>query len=508
MKFRALVAPVFVAVVVSVAAFVMFVVFAASEQDNQALTSEKTILEQEVKAYSERLATLIRDNAWWDSSVEKVILVEDLPWIEGSFGATVSEVSFIDGTMLVRPNLSIMYSSHLHETSRMNDQTILNAKMIQAIKAMTIGQSEWIAGSMLVEDELILFAAALFKSNDDSNFVPRLPDERPILIFYSVLTEEEVDLIGKSNTLANLTFSREKPAGDSHHTLLGIDGSLLGWFTWQTKAPGTDMALDMAWPAIFLLALVAVAMARFVHQANKMMEGLEQANRAKTTFLASMSHEVRTPLNSILGFSELLSLEMFGKIEGEKNKEYLQLIRNSGEHLLTIINDILDISKLDAGKFEVYRELVSPNDVIMDSIRMVEPSAEERGITITDQCEATSINSDERIIRQIMINILSNAIKFTPRGGAVHVQAECISEGYQVLITDNGVGMSHKEIEIALSTFGQVKNDVAKSSHGTGLGLPIVVRFMELLGGTIDITSNPGKGTSVTMTFPFQAQEQ
>lgn len=509
MKFRALVAPVFIAVIVSVAAFVMFVVFAATEQDNQARTSEKTILEQEIKAYSDKLLTLVRDNAWWDTSVEKVILTEDLPWIEGSFAATVIEVGFIDGTMLVRPDLSIMFSSHLNTSQKahLTDQMILNPGMAKAIKSMTVGRSDSISGSMLVEDQLIIFSAALFKANNDTTFEPRLADERPVLIFYSVLSDSEIELIGQSNTLTNLSFSREKPEHDSLHPLIGIDGSLLGWFTWQTKAPGTDMALDMVWPAIFLLTLVIAAMARFVHQANKMMGGLEQANRAKTTFLASMSHEVRTPLNSILGFSELLSLEMFGKIEGDKNKEYLQLIRNSGEHLLTIINDILDISKLDAGKFEIYREQVNPNDIILDSIRMVEPSAEERGITITNQCEPALLYSDERIIRQIMINILSNAIKFTPRKGSVHVQAESISENYQVLITDNGVGMSQKEIQIALSTFGQVKNDVAKSSRGTGLGLPIVIRFMELLGGTITITSNPGKGTSVTLTFPLQAQD-
>jgi signal transduction histidine kinase len=373
---------------------------------------------------------------------------------------------------------------------------------------MSIDGQDSISGAVVIEGHLVAFVATLFRSNNDVSFLPQLPYERPALVFYSVLTDFDIRSMGTSNRLDELTFSIERPAGPGRLPLNSVDGSLLGWFSWRTRAPGTDMALDLVWPSLLLVLLVFAAMVRFIRQAGTIMEGLEQANRAKTSFLASMSHEVRTPLNSILGFAELMSLEIFGKIEGEKNKEYLQLIRNSGEHLLTIINDILDISKLEAGKFDVYAEKVHPNDIIDDSIRMVEPSAEERGITITKHREKASIYSDERIIRQVLINILSNAIKFTPRGGAVHVEASRAEDYYQILITDNGIGMSETEIEIALSTFGQVRNGLAKRHGGTGLGLPLVARFMKLLGGNIVITSNPGKGTSVTLFLPYKVDPE
>jgi two-component system cell cycle sensor histidine kinase PleC len=506
LNFRALVAPVFVAVVVSVTAFVLLVIFAARVQDEQALESEKTILQQEASAYLQRLQTLTEDNAWWDVTAEKIILVEDLPWIEKSLGATTTDLGFIDGTMVLRPDFGVIYSFHETRSNQpiMTDEIMLRSELGSALAEMNIDTKDSISGLFLVKGKLVALAATLVQSNDDALFEPALPAQRPVLIFYSTLTDYEIELIGLANTLHGLKFSPENAAGDNTLLITGINGDRVGWLTWQTKAPGTDMALDMVWPAIFLLALVVFAMVRFVRQAIGTVEALNQANKSKSAFLASMSHEVRTPLNSVLGFAELMSLELFGKIEGDKNKEYLQLIKDSGGHLLTIINDILDISKLEAGKFDVYAEEVKPDVIVQDCVKMVEPNATERGITLTHHTEKASLHSDERIIRQILINILSNAIKFTPKGGAVHVLTERGKEYYQILVTDNGCGMSEKEIEIALTTFGQVKNTHTKQHSGTGLGLPLVARFITLLDGKIHITSNPSKGTSVTLYFPYK----
>jgi signal transduction histidine kinase len=264
------------------------------------------------------------------------------------------------------------------------------------------------------------------------------------------------------------------------------------------------MALDMVLPAIILLGIVVAAMAYFIRRASALVRELERANRSKSSFLASMSHEVRTPLNAILGFSELMSLELYGKVEGEKNKEYLRLIQDSGGHLLAIINDILDISKLEAGKFNIYAEKIQPCQIVDTCVRTIEASAKDRSITITQHCHGGTIFSDERVMRQILINILSNAIKFTNPGGAVHIIGEQLKGQYQILISDNGVGMSAEEIDVAFSTFGQVANELTKKHRGTGLGLPLVKRFITLLDGSVGISSNPGKGTSVTLSFPLK----
>lgn len=510
LNFRSLVTPVFAAVVASVAAFVLLVVFAAGEQDDLSLKSEQAVLNQEMDAFAGNLETLATDNAWWDTAVNKILLEEDLEWIDYSIGATAQDMPHVDGAIIVRPDLSIIYAYNVQQNSGpdVNAQMLLATSISDILGRMSMAnsQSRTSSGLLRLDGRLIAYGASLVRANDETNYATSLPYERPVLMFYAVLSEFEIDRIGTDNAIEQLVFSADQPDQSAALALENTAGVTIGWLSWKTRAPGTEMALDMVWPALILLLAVSYAMARFLRKASSLVDGLEQASRSKTSFLASMSHEVRTPLNSILGFAELMSLELFGKIEGDKNKEYLQLIKDSGGHLLSIINDILDISKLEAGKFEVYSEEIKPDDVILECIRMVEPSANDQGITLTHHCEKAQIHSDERILRQILINVLSNAIKFTERGGAVHIIGECKKAHYQALITDNGIGMSQTEIDIALSTFGQVQNEYSKKHSGTGLGLPLVKRFITLLDGNLDISSYPGKGTTVTLIFPYKTR--
>lgn len=511
MNFRALVTPVFAAVVASVAAFVILVLFAASEQDTLSLKSEKALLQQDVASLTEQLIMLASDNSLWDAAVERIMLTEDVDWIDYSIGTTAQDVANIDGTVITRADLSVIYALHVQKGSNpvINADTLLSSSAAETLRGLDINLGEEKSrakGLIRLDGHLVAYGASLVRATDESPYENHLSSERPIVLFYSVLSGDEISQMGQNNMLEKLRFSSIEPDDCARTALLDTRGITIGWLAWTTRSPGSQMALDMVWPAIILLALVIFAMARFVKRADTLVDGLEQANRSKTAFLASMSHEVRTPLNSILGFSELMALELFGKIEGEKNKEYLHLIQDSSSHLLAIINDILDISKLEAGKFEVYAEKIEPYNIISDCVRMVEPSAKDHAITVTHDCENGVIYSDERIIRQILINILSNAIKFTNQGGAVHLVGERKNEHYQILVTDNGIGMSQKEIEIALSTFGQVQNEYSKNHSGTGLGLALVKRFITLLDGNMDITSNPGKGTTVTLIFPYNTK--
>lgn len=511
MNFRKLVTPVFAAVAASVAAFALFVIFAASEQDAQSLRAERAVLQQRVIDFSDNLLILATDNAWWDEAVEKVILEEDTDWIDETIGATGTEIHFVDGTLIIRPDHSILYSNNTgrFDTNVVNEQTLLSSGIAHAIQNLSVSDDPSTSnayGLLRIDNLFLAYGASLIRPSDEQAFSRALPATRPVLVFYSVFNREEIVEIGTSNAIEKLRFSEVQPLEPGQLALRDANGNALGWLAWESHAPGTKMAVDMVWPSIILLALVVLAMVRFIKRANTLVAGLEQASKSKTSFLASMSHEVRTPLNAILGFSELMSLELFGKVEGAKNKEYLQLIKDSGTHLLSIINDILDISKLEAGKFDVYAEQVHPKAIIEQCINMVDPSARDRGIAVTDACDTATILSDERILRQILINVLSNAIKFTNQGGAVHVIGERQKNHYQILVTDNGIGMSAKDIEIALTTFGQVQNGYTKIHGGTGLGLPLVKRFVTLLEGTVDISSNPGKGTTVTLTFPTTTQ--
>lgn len=234
-------------------------------------------------------------------------------------------------------------------------------------------------------------------------------------------------------------------------------------------------------------------------------ERAEQADHAKSDFLAQMSHELRTPLNSIIGFSDIMRLTMLGPIS-DKYREYAEMIHGSGEHLLRIISDLLDLSKIEAGHVDLHLGSVTPQALIMEAITMTRPMASDHGIEISSSLanDLPVIQADEQRLLQVMLNLLSNAIKFTPNDGHIQVLANCGNDSIDIHVTDNGIGMSRDEIRIALSPFGQVDgNPLKRRFEGTGLGLTLVQQLVEMHRGHLTIDSTPKVGTTVTVTLPL-----
>ena len=219
----------------------------------------------------------------------------------------------------------------------------------------------------------------------------------------------------------------------------------------------------------------------------------EQSIKAKTQFLASMSHELRTPLNAIIGFSELLVNEVFGRLGDSHYRDYAQDICDSGRHLLGLINDVLDLSKLDTVVLEAYNEPVELSEFLQKTAQMMRPQADRSGIALNDRLDEflPTILTDERRLRQVVLNLLSNAIKFTARGG-----------GVTIAVSDTGVGIAPEDIPKAMENYGQVQTGWSRTQEGTGLGLPLSKRLVELLGGTFVLESKVGVGTNVILTFP------
>ena len=244
----------------------------------------------------------------------------------------------------------------------------------------------------------------------------------------------------------------------------------------------------------------------------------EEANRAKSIFLANMSHELRTPLNAVLGFSEIIRDRLFGN-DPERYAGYAADIHHSGSHLLNIVNDILDVTRIDAGKFELREEKVKVAELLDGSLLAVEPQAAKGGISLKLRAPETcaTIHGDKTKLKQIIINLLSNAIKFTPSNGSVELSASAEADGgLTVAVRDTGIGMARHEIQDAVQLFGQVDNSLSRRYDGAGLGLPLAIQLAELHGGTLTVESAPGLGTTVTVRFPCervawgagQAQEQ
>ena len=224
------------------------------------------------------------------------------------------------------------------------------------------------------------------------------------------------------------------------------------------------------------------------------------ANKAKSTFLASMSHEIRTPLNAVIGYTEMLQCGLAQT--PEKQQEYLEIIQSSGRHLLAVINDILDLSKLEEGGYSLQPASFSLLACVEQAIHFVQPKMYEKGLTGTVDCPDIEIVNDERMLKQVLINLLSNACKFTEDGGRVDVTVTVDDVGVQIVVADTGVGMTEKEVEQSLQSFVQILQGEVKKNEGTGLGLPIVDRFVKLMNGKLSIFSEKGEGTMVRVRIP------
>lgn len=235
----------------------------------------------------------------------------------------------------------------------------------------------------------------------------------------------------------------------------------------------------------------------------------EAANQAKSEFLANMSHELRTPLNAINGFSEIMAGEMFGPLGDARYKEYCQDILNSGQHLLALINDVLDMAKIEAGKMQMHFERVDLTELCDDGVRLMRGRAQEADIRLTSEVAPDSlVQADYRALKQILLNLVSNAIKFTPRGGLVEVKAGVDAGWAFVSVTDNGIGISAEDLPRLAQPFEQVETKHARATQGTGLGLALTKSLIEMHQGRFEIASVPGDGTKVTVVLPVRQRTE
>ena len=230
----------------------------------------------------------------------------------------------------------------------------------------------------------------------------------------------------------------------------------------------------------------------------------ERASRAKTDFLANMSHELRTPLNAIIGFSEAIKREMFGPIGRSEYREYAEDIHASGLHLHELIGGVLDVAKAERGEMTLEESTVDLIGAVEATTRMIRQEAERAGVAVEWRGPETlpALRADRRLIRQVLLNLISNSIKFSNRDSRIEIDAALMPEGLVLTVSDTGIGMERDEVERAFEPFNQLARDPSKRRTGTGLGLPLSRRIMELHGGSLHLVSSPGQGTKAAATFP------
>ncbi len=335
---------------------------------------------------------------------------------------------------------------------------------------------------------------------DRSSITGRVALDRAVVHVSDVLVDPEFDQlewqkVGKQRTVLGVPLMREG-------TLLGV--IILAR---TTVEPFSERQIELV-KTFADQATIAIENVRLFNEIQEKSAELEVANKHKSEFLASMSHELRTPLNAIIGFSEVLQERMFGDLN-DKQDEYLRDIHSSGKHLLSLINDILDLAKIEAGRMDLELSQFDLTEALASSLTLIRERATRNGITLelNSNGDIGQWRADERKFKQIMLNLLSNAVKFTPSGGKITVDAKHEDSRVEISVTDTGVGIKPEDQALVFEEFRQVGSDHLKKAEGTGLGLALTRRFIELHGGKISLKSEVGKGSTFTFTLPERIPE-
>jgi signal transduction histidine kinase len=329
----------------------------------------------------------------------------------------------------------------------------------------------------------------------------------------TALTLEPVQVLDITAPGAYIGPNRENLIESGVRAVLAVpmvcEGQLIGCLGVTRNQPGEFPAETIELLRTFATqSALAIQNARLFQEIEDKGRQLEAASRHKSEFLANMSHELRTPLNAIIGFSEVLSERMFGDLN-EKQDEYVRDIHASGQHLLSLINDILDLSKIEAGRMELELTDFDLPAAIENAVTLVRERAGRRGIALHPEVDARlgQIRGDERKLKQVLLNLLSNAIKFTPEGGRIELRAGLVDGVAEVSVVDTGIGIAPEDHEAVFEEFRQV-GTAARKVEGTGLGLALSRKFIELHGGRIWVTSRVGTGSTFTFTLPLQADQR
>jgi signal transduction histidine kinase len=288
------------------------------------------------------------------------------------------------------------------------------------------------------------------------------------------------------------------------------EDQIMGGLTIFRRTPGTFPPEVVNLLRTFATqSVLAIQNARLFREIEDKSRQIEAANRHKSEFLANMSHELRTPLNAIIGFSEVLQERLFGELN-EKQAEYTDDILTSGRHLLSLINEILDLSKVEAGRMELELATFDLPLAIDNARTFVRERAIKHGITLDIDVDERlgDYVGDERKIKQILLNLLSNAVKFTPEGGRIHINARQVDGSVEISVSDTGIGIAHQDQPKIFEEFRQVGSDYSHKVEGTGLGLTLAKKFVELHGGRIWVESEPGKGSTFSFTLPKNRQPE
>ncbi|MGD9537509.1 MAG: ATP-binding protein [Alphaproteobacteria bacterium] len=466
------------------------------------------------------------DYARWDEARERLIGAVDLAWADNYIGQVLGENFQLSGSLVIGEAGDIKYLWADHPTLQATPPaTLLKEVMALNLKASADPAGETWQGYLTLDGAVFLASAARVQGE-----TPGLGLNGPVLVLFRTLDRALLARIEADYVLRELRVVGDEAAvhPDEVSLALGdVNGEPTITIAWRLDWPGDRMIWSFGLPVALVLAcLLALTMyclsrmhryARQVAATNVALSAreaeaqaarlrAEAADRAKTNFLANMSHELRTPLNAVIGFCDLLESEAHGPIN-QQQAGFLGDIRSGGNHLLAIIGDVLDMAQLGAGHYRIAPQPIVLAGLVDECLRLAAPRANEGGIRLSNAIDRSlpAVHADARSIRQVLINLIGNAVKFTPRGGEVQVSGRLERDGScLVTVADNGIGIPPDTLARLFQPFQQGDDTLSRRHEGTGLGLSISRALMALHGGTLDIESELGKGTRVLARFPAE----
>jgi signal transduction histidine kinase len=479
------------------------------------------------------LGRLARDYAYWDDALQNLDVAPNPDWAAENIGPYLVDAFGVSNSLVLdAANVPVLnfVQGELIPIENFAEYTGGLDQLVATARRMPLDGLATPTALLNVGGAVHLVAVAPISSGDPLSWpADRDLTTRAVLIFSQVIDAELLAPLGEQYGLSGLTFV---PAdGVPHRSSIALsspDGTKLGYLDWQSETPGIAMIHTLALPALMAFGVMAILALWIIWHMDSSRRAIqsnldiiaeknrelttardqaELANRTKTEFLANVSHELRTPLNAILGFSEVIRHQMFGPVGTPVYCEYAHDIHQSGTLLLELITDILDMSKIESGKLELREETINPAELSNSVMRMIRERAEAAGLTVQFESadDLPELRADPRALKQILLNLLSNAVKFTPNGGKVVLRvARAPDNSILFTVRDTGIGIAAEDLPQAMAVFGQIDGTLNRKHAGAGLGLPISRALAELHGGHLDLTSEPGVGTTVTVHLPSE----
>ncbi len=544
------------------------------QQDRDFATNANLVVNRGLTEWQRDLAASVVDYAWGDTAARNLSAPDAPRWIAETFPTPIRrDYLGIDAVIVLDGKDQLITGSLGPATLTLRDLGPAAGgfdQLVRSARAISIQTPQPAVGYVALGGRVMIAAAASVLPSAADPSALQAVDRGPVIVFMRALSQDRLEALQRYVNVEHLAISATAPVIDHDPqmndprasgvvdqldwekrqlALKGADGGVLGYLVWLPPQPGHAMLSRLlpqyGWVCLLVVALGAVVCIQAVRQERRAQAYLddrrrhelelirarreaERANRAKSDFLAGMSHELRTPLNAILGFSDAMLHQIFGPTGDSRYQDYLRAIRGSGQHLLSLINDALDLSKIEAGRMELHPEPQRTAALVEEVAVLMRSEAARAGIRLEldlDQAPEVFIG-DARAIRQVLLNLLSNALKFTLTGGRILVRAHLVEEAdprgrdgisrpsMVFTVEDDGIGMTAADLAVALEPFGQVDSQVARRTRGgdgggvhagTGLGLPISKKLVELHGGRLEIASAPQRGTAVTIHLPQQA---